>query len=186
MTLLILGLALWVGAHLFKRLVPSVRASMGEKGKVPIALILVVSVVLMVIGYRSAEGAIYWGRTPAMTGINNLLMLLAFYVYSVGATPPGRPRVWLGTKLRHPQLTGFSIFAVAHLLVNGDVPSFVLFGGLLVWALIEIVLINAQEGRWTPPAQAPARKEALIAGVAVVILAVVMLIHNWLGVQPWG
>jgi uncharacterized membrane protein len=184
MTWLILGVALWWGAHLFKRLAPGPRAAMGNAGKGVVALLLVLSVVLMVIGYRGAEGTVYWGRSPALVGINNLLMLIAFYIYAVGG-PKGQ-RVWLGTKLRHPQLTGFSIWAVGHLLVNGDTPSFVLFGGLLIWALAEIVVINAQDGPWVPPERAPVRKEITYLVVTAVIVAVIMVIHNWLGVRPWG
>jgi len=184
MTLLILGLALWVAAHLFKRVAPGLRAPLGDRFKAPVALVLVASVVLMVIGYRGAEGAVYWAPQPAWVGINNLLMVLAFYIYAVGG--PKGPRVWIGTKLRHPQLTGFSLWAVAHLLVNGDVPSFILFGGLLIWAQAEILLINAQDPAWTPPPRAPARKEVIYIVATVVAVAVVMVIHNWLGVRPWG
>lgn len=186
MTLLILGVALWWAAHLFKRMVPGARAKMGNPGKGVMALLIVASVVLMVIGYRGATGAVYWGPSSAMVGINNLLMVLAFYVYAVGGPGPGKPRVWLGTKMRHPQLTGFSIWAVAHLLVNGDVPSFILFGGLLIWALVEIRLINAQDPVWTPPAKGSARKEAVYVVLTIVIVAVVMAIHFALGVKPWG
>ncbi len=187
MILLSLGVALWWAAHLFKRLAPGLRAPMGTAGRGAMALLLVLSVVLMVIGYRGADiGEVYWGRSSAMVGINNLLMVVAFYIYAVGATPPGKPRVWLGTKTRHPQLIGFSVWAFAHLLVNGDLPSFVLFGGLLVWALVEMAVINAQEGPFVPPRQASARKEVTIAAVALIVMGVVMALHNWLGVQPWG
>jgi uncharacterized membrane protein len=181
---LILGLILWVAAHLFKRAAPGVRTPMGDAGKGAVAIAIVLSVVLMVIGYRGAEGAVYWGRSPAMTGINNLLMILAFYVY--GASMAKGAKVWIGTKIRHPQLTGFSIWAVAHLLVNGDVPSFILFGGLLIWAQVEIAIINRAEGPWVVPPRAPVRKEIVLIGITVVLTVVVMLIHNWLGVQPWG
>jgi hypothetical protein len=184
MTLLVLGVALWCAAHLFKRLAPQLRAPMGNAGKGIVALALVASIVLMVIGYRSADSTFYWGRTPAMTGINNLLMLIAFYIYAVGG--PKGPRIWIGTKLRHPQLTGFSIWAASHLLVNGDTASFVLFGGLLIWAIVEMLVINAQDGPWTPPARAPRRQEFTYILASVVIVGLVMVIHNWLGVQPWG
>lgn len=157
---------------------------MGDAGKVVIALALVASVVLMVIGYRQADGAFFWGPSAPLVGINNLLMLVAFYIYAVGG--PKGPRVWIGTKLRHPQLIGFSIWAFAHLLVNGDVPSFILFGGLLIWAQVEILLINAQDGPWTPPARAKPIKEVIYIVAAIVVVGVVMAIHNWLGVQPWG
>ena len=184
MGLLIAGVILWVAAHLFKRLAPGPRAQLGQKGKAVVAVALVASVVLMVYGYRHAEGAFFWGRSAPLVGINNLLMLVAFYIYAVGG--PKGPRVWIGTKLRHPQLIGFSIWAFAHLLVNGDVPSFVLFGGLLIWAQVEILLINAQEGPWTPPPRAAPKKEVIYIVAAIVVVVVIMLIHNWLGVQPWG
>lgn len=186
MTVLILGVALWWAAHLFKRLAPAARARMGNPGKGLMALAIVGSVVLMVIGYRSAGGAVFWGRSSALVGINNLLMVLAFYVYATGGPGPGKPRVWLGTKLRHPQLTGFGIWAVAHLLVNGDVASFILFGSLLAWAIVEVLLINAQEPDWTPPPRGPQSKEIAYIILTLVIVIIVMAVHYWLGVQPWG
>ncbi len=184
MALLVLGLALWSGTHLFKRLAPGARARLGRAGAGLAALLLILSVVLMVLGYRSADGAVFWGRSPALVGINNLLMLAAFYIYAVGG--PKGPRVWLGTKMRHPQLTGFSIWAVGHLAVNGDTPSFVLFGGLLIWAIVEIVLINAQDREWTPPPRARTSMEVVYVGAAVAVMLGAMAVHNWLGVQPWG
>jgi uncharacterized membrane protein len=182
--LLVGGVLIWSAAHLFKRVAPAARARLGEPGKGIVALLLVLSIVMMVFGYRWADGAWFWGRHPATVGINNLLMLLAFYLFAVSG--PKGAKVWLGTKLRHPQLTAVIVFAVAHLLVNGDVKSFVLFGGLLIWAVVEIVVINRQDGPWTPPPRAPAKKEVTTVIIAVVAMVVVMLIHNWLGVQPWG
>ena len=184
MTLLIAGVALWWAAHLFKRLAPGARASLGGAGYPIMAATIVLSVVLMVLGYRAADGAFYWGRNPMWVGINNLLMVLAFYFYAASAAKGAK--IWLGTKVRHPQLTGFSIWAVSHLLVNGDTPSFILFGGLLVWAIVEILLINAQEGPWQRPPRAPAKKEVVAIVVTIVVTVVVMLIHYALGVTPWG
>ncbi len=184
MTLLILGVALWWAAHLFKRLAPGPRAKLGEPGKGLVTVLLIISVVLMVIGYRGADGTVYWGREPMWVGINNILMVLAIYCFAASGAKGAK--VWLGTRLRHPQLTGFSIWAVAHLLVNGDTPSFVLFGGLLVWAVIEVLIINAQEGPWQRPPRAPAKKEVVAIIMTLIVTAVVMAIHYALGVTPWG
>ncbi len=181
---LILGVAIWWGAHFFKRIAPDARAKMGEPGKGVIALLLVGSVVLMVIGYRQADGAFFWGRSPALVGINNLLMIAAFYFFGASAAKPAK--VWLGTKVRHPQLTGFSIWAVAHILVNGDVPSFILFGGLLAWALAEMAVINKAEGPWTPPPQAPRKKEITLIVVTVVLFSITSAVHYWLGYPVFG
>lgn len=181
MLILILGLLLWALAHLFKFIAPEARARMGEKGKGPIAIALLLSVVLMVIGYRAADGAFYWGRSPAMTGINNLLVLVAFYLFAASGM---KTRV---TRLtRHPQLIGFSLWCVGHLLVNGDTPSFVLWGGLLAWAIVTMVLINRTEPAWTPPEPAPNRKEIMAIVGGVVVFAVVAVIHMLLGYNPFG
>ena len=181
---LILGVAIWWGAHFFKRIAPDARAKMGDPGKGVIALLLVVSVVLMVIGYRQADGAFFWGRSSALVGINNLLMIAAFYFFGASAAKPAK--VWLGTKVRHPQLTGFSIWAFAHILVNGDVPSFILFGGLLAWALVEMAVINKAEGPWTPPPQAPRKKEITLIVVTVVLFSLTSAVHYWLGYPVFG
>lgn len=184
MTLLISGVALWWVAHLFKRLSPGPRAKLGEPGKGIVAVLIVISVILMVLGYRAADGPVYWGRNPMWVGINNLLMVLAFYFYAASGAKDAK--IWLGTKVRHPQLTGFSIWAVAHLLVNGDLPSFVLFGGLLAWAIVEVLLINGQAGPWEAPPRAPFKKEIVAIVITAVVLVVVMGIHYALGVTPWG
>jgi len=184
MKLLIAGVVLWWAAHLFKRLAPGARNALGSAGYPVMAVSIILSVVLMVVGYRSADGAVYWGPDPMWVGINNLLMVVAFYFYAASAAKGAK--IWLGTKVRHPQLTGFSIWAAAHLLVNGDTPSFILFGGLLVWAIVEIFLINAQEGPWVRPARAPFKKEIVAVVVTIVVVTVVMGIHYALGVSPFG
>ena len=181
MVLLILGVALWWGAHLFKRLAPAQRAALGDKGKGPVALALLAAILLMIFGYRMADGAFFWGRHPATVGINNLLMLVALYL-----TSPGPKKGALLYRMRHPMLTGFLLWAVAHLLVNGDVPSFVLFGGLGLWALIEMAVINRAEPNWTPPAKGSIAKDAMFLAISVVLLFVIGLIHTWLGYPTFG
>ena len=181
MVLLISGVALWWAAHLFKRVAPDRRAALGDKGKGLVAILLILSVFIMARGYGQVDGPVWWGRSPATTGINNLLMLLAFYLYAADGMGT-RVTAWI----RHPQLTGFSLWAVAHLLVNGDLASLILFGGLLAWALVEIVLLN-RAGAWkrrTGPF--PARKEIMAAVGAVVVMLVVGLIHGWIGPWPFG
>jgi uncharacterized membrane protein len=181
MTLLIAGLVLWWGAHLFKRVAPQRRAAMGEAGKGVMAVLIVLSVVLMVIGYRGAAVIDLWFPPAFLVHLNNLLMILAFYLYAASGMKTAITR-----SIRHPQLTAVKTWAVAHLLVNGDLASVVLFGGLLAWAVVEVILINRAQPDWTRPAPVPARKEIMAVVAAVVVSGIVMLIHNWLGVQPWG
>ncbi len=180
MLILILGVALWWAAHLWKRVAPASRAEFGEKGKGLVTGALLLSVLLMIWGYKIADGPVWWGRSTATVGINNLLVLIAFYLFAASGM---KTRVTAMT--RHPQLIGFSLWAFAHLMVNGDLPSLILFGGLLVWAQVEILLINRTP--WTPPAGPfPARKEAMAAAGAVIVTLVVGMIHGWLGYWPFG
>ncbi|UWR14533.1 NnrU family protein [Sulfitobacter sp. M368] len=181
MILLFLGLALWVAAHFYKRALPAQRAALGDKGKGFVALAIGLSIVLMIFGYRMWDGTFFWGRTSALTGINNLLMVAALYFVSPG---PSKGAIFF--KMRHPMLTGFSLWAVAHLLVNGDTPSLVLFGGLLVWALAEMVVINRAEPGWTPPQKGSIAKDAMFLAISLALLVVIGFVHSWLGYNPFG
>ncbi|NUB44373.1 NnrU family protein [Fertoebacter nigrum] len=181
MILLIVGIALWAGAHFFKRLAPERRAAMGDKGKGLVAVLLALALVLMIIGYRNADFVPVWTPPAFLTHLNNLLMILAFYLYAASGA-----KTWIARKIRHPQLTAVKTWAVAHLLVNGDLASILLFGGMLAWAVAEVILINKAEPRWVPPAKGPVRKEYTAVIATLVVVGLVMAIHNWLGVQPWG
>ena len=183
--LLILGVGLWIAAHLFKRIAPAQRATlaegMGEGAKGIFALLILAGLVLMVIGYQRADFVPLWFAPGWMGHLNNLLMLVAFYVFGIGMAKGA-----LSQKLRHPMLLGTLIWAVAHLMVNGHVAGVILFGGLGAWAVVAMLMINAQAPAWTPPARKPGPRDAVAAGVVLVVYAVVGLIHLWLGVNPFG
>ncbi len=182
MIVLILGVALWWAAHFFKRFAPGRRAAMGDAGRGLVAGAVILSVLLMIWGYRMADGPVWWGPTPALKGINNLLVLAAFYLFATAGMKTAITR-----HLRHPQLLGFALWSVGHLLVNGDLPSFILFGGLLGWALVSMVVINRAQPGWVPASgPIPVRKEAMAALGALVSFGIVGLIHGWLGYNPFG
>jgi uncharacterized membrane protein len=194
MALIVLGLALWVGAHLFKRLAPGPRARLGDPGKGLVALlvllsVVLLSVVLMVWGYRGSDwlgiaGAQHvdlWYPPGFLTHVNNLLMLLAVYLYAASGMKTRITRA-----IRHPQLTAVKTWAVAHLLVNGDLASVVLFGGLLAWAVVSVILINRAEPRGPLPEPAPMGKEIGAVVGTVAVYGAIAWVHNWLGVWPFG
>ncbi len=181
MTVLVIGVALWAGVHLWKRIAPAHRAAIGDKGKGIVAFGSVVAIVLMYVGYGLADGTIYWGRTAALAGINNLMMLFAVYLFAASGA-----KTKVTKAIRHPQLTAVVIWAVGHLLVNGDTPSFVLFGGLALWAVVEMVLINRDEGPRGPYHAVPVKKEITAVVATIIVFAIVSAIHIWLGYNPFG
>lgn len=178
--LMVLGLALWAGAHLFKRVAPDRRAAMGDSGRLVVTGALVVSLLLMIIGYRGAEFIYVWAPAPWLTHLNNLLMLGAVFLFGLSATT-GRLR----GRLRHPQLGAVKVWALAHLLVNGDLASIVLFGGMLAWAVSEVIVIN-RAGPWDRPQPGEAKKDILLVVITLVAYAAMSAIHIWLGVWPFG
>ena len=178
---LILGVLLWSGAHMFKRLAPKARRGMGDAAKGLVAAASVIAVVLMVIGYRMADPDFLWALGPWAIHLNNTLMLISVAPFGL-ANSKSRLR----PMLRHPMLTGMILWSVAHLLVNGDLPSLVLFGGLGLWAVIEILLINRAEPKWTPPKGLSARGDAIWLAASAVAFVVIVGLHMWLGPNPFS
>ena len=184
MTLLIIGLILWSATHFFKRLMPTQRTAMGNGGKAAVAIAIFASLALMIIGYRGADFIAIWSPPAFFTGINNLLMVLALWVY--GSSAAKGAKAWPAYKTRHPQLLAMKIWALAHLLVNGDLASILLFGGILAWAVGFVILINKAEPEWTAPAPAGRPTYVRLAAISAVALIVMSSIHILLGVNPFS
>ncbi len=179
MPLLIVGLALWVLPHLFKRFAPTARARLGDPGKGLVALCIVAAIALMAYGYAHAPYEPLYDPLPGIGHLNNLLMVFAVVIFGAGMS---KGVLW--TRIRHPQLWGVTIWSVAHLIVNGDVASVWLFGTLGVWAVLEMALLN-RAGPWIRPASGGWRRDAGLVAVAAVAYAVIAAIHIWAGHNPF-
>lgn len=185
MTLLLLGLLIWIAAHLFKRAAPAAHDRMvAALGAGPargvMGAFIGLGLVLIIIGFRRAPYEPVYD--PPVWGIhlNNLLMLLAVGLFGVGHSK-GRLR----PLFRHPMLTGVLVWAFAHLLVNGDEASILLFGGMALWALTSMVFINAREPAWSAPAPGPASADIRLLFITIALFAVIATIHTLLGYWPF-
>lgn len=185
MEMLIIGVLLWSLVHLMKSVTPGLRSSIqaviGEgphKGLV--TLLLLVSLALMIFGWRSTTAEfVYdpptWGRHANMT-----LMFVAILLLGA-AQGSSRIRQWI----RHPMLTGVLLWAVGHLLANGDNKSLVLFGGLGLWALISIFTVSRNEGHWVKPSKvASVGRELLSVAIAAILYALLFWAHPYLSGIP--
>lgn len=145
------GVLIWGLVHFVPSAAPALRkvlvGKLGENGyKALFGLSMIAAVLLMVFGWKStAETVVY---TPPEWG--GRLALVAMVGTAMGFFAPYMPNN-LVRLVRHPQLTGIVLFGVGHLAAVGHVRSLVLFGGLGLWAAIEIVLINRRDGPRTRP-----------------------------------
>jgi uncharacterized membrane protein len=186
MIVLALGVSLWAAIHFFPSVTPALRERLIDGvGHGPyrglFSVDILISLALIIWGYRTADW-IYVYDPPAWgVHANNTLMLLAIYLFGAGGA-----RGWLATKLRHPMLTGAVVWGVAHLLANGDQASIVLFGGMALWALGMIWIVNRRTGAWAPPKHCGLAGELKLIAITLVIFAVITFAHGWLlGVNPF-
>ena len=185
MAFLILGVVVWSGVHLIPSLGAPMRAAAIERiGEGPykglFALSIVGAIALMVLGWRSASYVAVYG--PPAWGISfaNVGMFASLVLFVGSNFPTNLKRI-----VRHPQLTGVAVWAIAHLLGNGDLRSLVLFGGIGLWAVVAMVSINRRDGAWEKPEPLPlaAELKPLVAGIVAYLLLV--FAHPYIaGVSP--
>lgn len=179
MTLILIGLILFCGVHLVPSLAPGLKASwlgkLGEGGyKGSYSLLLLAGIVSIVLGWRSTLPELVYLpssdlRLPAVA-----LVVVAFLMLVVGSRN-SRIRQWV----RHPQLTGVFLWALAHLLLNGDNRSVLLFSGLALWSFVEILAISKREGEWVKAAIPSLGTEAATIAITAVVIGVMIFGHPY-------
>ncbi|MEZ5504043.1 MAG: NnrU family protein [Halioglobus sp.] len=184
MLMLVLGLALFAGVHFIPALAPSARAGLihrlGEGGyKGIFSLLLLAAFGLIILGWRSAQPVPLYAPPAELHKVALALLALAFLLLAVSSR-----KSRLRLVIRHPQLSGVALWGIAHLMLNGDSRAIALFGGLSLWALIEIVMISKRQGVWIKE-QAPSWGAELVTVlIAAVTIAVVVYLHPWLSGMP--
>ena len=139
MTLLLCGLFLFIATHSVRIFAEPLRttlvAHLGEwpyKGVLPVFSLL--GFWLLLTGYAQArlETWVVWTPPAFLRHIMWLLMLFALVLLVAAYVP----RNHLKKRLKHPMVLSVKVWALAHLLVNGQMHQMVLFGAFLVWAVL--------------------------------------------------
>ncbi len=178
MLLLVLGVVLWSLVHLYPALLPESRQRLFDRlGEGPykgvFALGIVAGITLMIIGWRSITPTGLYAPPLEASLLMSLLVMLAFILFAASAIPGNIRRF-----VRHPQMTGTILWGAGHLLSNGSGRAVVLFGGLTIWAVLEIILINRRDGAWDKPGQAPVSKDVITVVVGIAIYVVLAWFHE--------
>ena len=190
MTVLILGIVVFLGVHSARIVAPDFRSSMiarygegGWKGLYSVAA--AVGLILIVWGYGLArlDPVILWTSPAGLQHLALLLNLVAFVLLGFYLLPSGRLKARLG----HPMVLSVKVWAFAHLLANGTLADLILFGSFLVWAIVDFASARRrQRAAGTILIAGPSRNDAMAILVGVLLWGfMVWRGHLWLiGVSP--
>lgn len=176
---LILGLLLFFAVHLVPTS-PSLRDGLIERFgetayKIGFAVLALLGLVLIVVGYHKLQvmpgkNPVLWDP-PTWTRHIAFLLMVPAMIFLVAAFVPSRIR----TALKHPMLAAIKTWALAHLLVNGDLGSLALFGGFLAFAVYDRISVKRRPGTLPPAPPASAINDVLVVLGGLALFAVILV-----------
>lgn len=191
MTILILGLIIFLGLHSVRILAEdwrnATRARIGENTwKGLYSVISIIGFVLIVWGYGVAREApvVIWTPPPFTRHIAALLAVIAF----VFLTAAYVPRNGIKAKLHHPMTLGVKTWALAHLIANGTLHDIVLFGAFLVWSVLLFSASRRRDraaGTVYPAGSGGATALTIVAGIVAAVVFAGWLHAPLIGVRPF-
>lgn len=186
MSRLALGVLLWSVVHFIPAIFANLKTRMLERfGEYPykgvFTLLMVVAIYLIISGWKSltpAEGEVLeLVFTPPDWGVHvaGVLTLIGFILFLAPYPPNNIKRL-----MRHPQLIGVVCWGVGHLAAIGSERGIVLFAGLSIWAILEILLINKRDGEWVRPDSVPLKRDLAMVAFSVLVFMVFLYSHHLL------
>jgi uncharacterized membrane protein len=186
MLILVIGLVLFLGVHLVPTN-PELRNGLAERfgettWKAIFSVISLIGFVMIVYGFHKLQ--VMPGKNPqlwvppAWTRHVAWLLMLPSLVLLVAAYVPSRIR----DVVQHPMLVAVKLWALAHLLANGDAASLVLFGSFLAYAVVDRISVKARSARGPLGAKSGGLGGDIAVVVAGIALYAFMLHygHQWL------
>lgn len=197
---LIVGLVLFLGAHSVRIFAEDWRTQKREAwGELPFkgayTVVSVLGFVALIMGYGEArlQPLALWTPPIATRHVSILLMLFA----SVLLVATYVPRNHLKLRLKHPMVLSVKVWALAHLLANGNLADVILFGSFLIWAVLNFRAARARDrlhalpedaseeaNPSTPAPNVMATLVTLAVGGGLWALFTFVLHAKWIGVAP--
>ena len=186
MTKLALGVLLWSVVHFIPAIAADFRKNaIARYGEYPFkglfTLLMIVALYLIITGWKTmtpvdpeAIELVYaapeWG-----VHIAGFLTLVGFILFLAPYPPNNIKRL-----MRHPQLIGVVCWSAGHLAAIGTARGIVLFGGLAIWAILEILLINKRDGAWQKPEKVAHRSDITMVLFSVLVFMAFLYTHHLL------
>jgi uncharacterized membrane protein len=193
MLTLIAGLILFLGVHSVRIFADDWRTRQQQKWGVDAwrgvyTVLSLAGLVLVIYGFGLVrnEPVVVWIPPMGMRHAASLFTLMAF-IFLAAAYVPGNA---IKARVYHPMVAGVKLWAVAHLMSNGNLGHLVLFGSFLAWAVLDFISAR-QRDRRNPATTRPVTK--LSATLITVVVGVVgwVVFAFWLhglliGIKPFG
>ena len=191
LAVLVLGLAIFIGVHLVttaRGFRAALIARVGEwpyKGAYTLASLA--GLLLIAWGfatYRATGWVVVW-TPPAFARHIVVAAMWPAMILMVAAYIPGS----IKTTLKHPMLVAVKLWAVSHLVANGDLGSIVLFGAILAWAVYDRITLKHRTDPGGPPIPIGGRRNDVMAIVVgtIVYFAIGFVFHPLvIGVPAFG
>jgi uncharacterized membrane protein len=191
LAVLIIGLAVFIGGHAFVTRRDARAALIARIGEWPykglFSLVSLLGLVLIVWGFAHyrAEGLIHvWSPPTWMRHVTVALVWPAAILVTAASIPGDLKRT-----LKHPMLAGIKLWALAHLLSNGDLGGIILFGSILAWAVFDRITLKRRTDAGAPPIPIGGRRNDVIAIVVgtILYLALGLVFHPlFIGIPVFG
>ncbi len=192
MTVLILGLIVFLGAHSTRIFADDWRTAqrkrLGEgvwKGIYSVISLAGFGLIIWGFGLARQEPVVLWAPPVAMRHVAALLTLIALVLLAAAFVP----RNAIKSRLHHPMVLGVKTWAFAHLLANGRLAGLLLFGAFLAWAVVCYIAAKKRDraaGTQYPAGSAGATAATVAAGVVLWALFAFWLHGALIGTRPFG
>ena len=183
MALLVIAAVIWIGIHAGIAGTQLRELLVGRIGEGPFRLVFSLAslgaIVFLVRAWSTAPTASLWYAPRWLLWVLVGVMLVAFVLF-VAAISPRNPTMVGASRAatqpprgiqritRHPMLWSFALWALVHIIGNGDTSAVVFFGTLLLSALVGMPSIDAKLAR-----RDPALWQALAAATSIVPFAAI-------------
>lgn len=192
MTVLILGLIVFLGAHSTRIVADDWRTAQRKrlgagvwKGIYSVVSLVGFGLIVWGFGLARQEPVVLWTPPVAMRHVAALLTLVALVLLAAAYVP----RNALKSRLHHPMVLAVKTWALAHLLANGRLAGLLLFGAFLGWAVVCYIAARKRDraaGTQYPAGSAGATAATVAAGIALWALFAFWLHGALIGVRPFG
>ena len=181
MTLLILGLLLFIGVHLIPAF-PKLRESCVSRLKpsgynAVFSIFSLISIALIVFGLKQAPFEVLYDPPSWGRHLNMMTMFLALYLFAsnTAGNSPSSVKVFTAFPLNW----GIIVWATGHLFANGDLAHVVLFGGFLVYGVISIITGKARGLKPVATQRPPLQQEAVFVVIVIIVYATLFWTHKY-------